>query len=549
MNNQLTVGEYLIKVLYNNNIKHIFGIPGDYVLGFYDLLNKSKINIVTTCDEQGAGFAADAYARVNGLGAVCVTYCVGGLKILNTVAEAYAEKSPVIVISGAPGINERKQYPMLHHIVNDFETQHNIFREVTIATAVLGDMKSVVSDIDRVISSVVRFKIPGYIELPRDIVNKKITSPKLRKMSKMRSNNLVLQEALNETVQMINFSKKPVIVAGVEIQRFGVQDLLLRMIDKTGIPVVCTPLSKSVISESHPLYLGVYEGAMGYEPVREYVESSDCVIIVGSFMTDVDFGNSPTPVDQGRTINLTSSKFLIKYHSYEDVSFKEFLKNLCEYKLIKKHNLNDNLIQNHRQKQRNSISKISNRKINVDFLFKIIDGFINENNMVIADVGDSLFGGLDLFIHKGTEFLSPAFYLSMGFAIPASIGAQLANPSIRPIVLVGDGAFQMTGMELSTIAKEKLNPIVILLNNDGYRTERPMLDGSFNDIPQWNYTKITHLLGKGKSFQVKTTNDFYKALAAAEQNSEYTLIEIKLDRFDASNALKRITDSFSKKVR
>ena len=132
--------------------------------------------------------------------------------------------------------------------------------------------------------------------------------------------------------------------------------------------------------------------------------------------------------------------------------------------------------------------------------------------MIIADVGDSLFGGLDLFIHKGTEFLSPAFYLSMGFAIPASVGAQLANPNVRPIVLVGDGAFQMTGTELSTIAKQNLNPIVILLNNDGYRTERTMLDGPFNNIPQWNYTKIIDFLGRGKSFKVKTTANFIELL-------------------------------------
>src|SRR5687767_2481639 len=149
MTRQITIGEYLIKQLYDNNVKHIFGIPGDYILGFYDLLAKSKIQIVTTCDEQGAGFAADAYARIQGLGAVCITYCVGGLKILNTVAEAFAEKSPVIVISGAPGVNERKQSPLLHHIVNDFDTQHRIFKQVTVATAVLNDTNTIISDINR----------------------------------------------------------------------------------------------------------------------------------------------------------------------------------------------------------------------------------------------------------------------------------------------------------------------------------------------------------------------------------------------------------------
>lgn len=437
---------------------------------------------------------------------------------------------------------------MLHHIVNDFDTQHRIFKQVTVATAVLIDTNTIISDIDQVITSVVRYKIPGYIELPRDIVNKKITAPNSCKISNVFSNKKALQEALQETAQMIKSSSKPVIVAGVEIQRHGIQELLLKLLEKTGIPVVSTPLSKSVISENHPLYR-VYEGSMGFHNVRQYVESSDCVIMIGSFMTDVDFGNSPTPVDHGKTINITSSRFLIKHHSYEDVELTEFLKALCEYKLIKRHFIESKLIKSHKQGKKSSINKVSNRKINVNLLFQILNEYINENNMKIADVGDSLFGGLDLIIHKGTEFLSPAFYLSMGFAIPASVGAQLANPDVRPIVLVGDGAFQMTGIELSTVAKQNLNPIVILLNNDGYRTGRTMLDGTFNNIPQWNYTKIIDLLGRGKSFIVKTTDEFYRALAKAEQNAEYTLIEVKLNRFDGSNALKRMTESFGKKIR
>src|SRR5512136_3363815 len=98
-----SIGEYLIDRLYALGVRHVFGIPGDYVLGFYDLLAKSKLRVINTCDEQGAGFAADAYARVRGLGAVCITYCVGGLKLANTTAEAFAEKSPVGVIRGAPG--------------------------------------------------------------------------------------------------------------------------------------------------------------------------------------------------------------------------------------------------------------------------------------------------------------------------------------------------------------------------------------------------------------------------------------------------------------
>src|SRR3954464_5148174 len=166
-----TIGQYLIDRLYVNGVRHVFGIPGDYVLGFYEQLQNSKLRIVNTGDEQGAGFAADAYARVRGLGAVCVTYCVGGLKVANTTAGAYAEKSPVVVISGAPGMKEREKNPLLHHKVKEFDTQKKVFEQLTIAETVLSDPQIAFQEIDRVLHAALRFKRPVYIELPRDQVS------------------------------------------------------------------------------------------------------------------------------------------------------------------------------------------------------------------------------------------------------------------------------------------------------------------------------------------------------------------------------------------
>src|SRR5580765_3092991 len=165
-----SIGEYLIQRLYAHGVRHVFGIPGDYVLGFYDLLLQSKLRIVNTCDEQGAGFAADAYARVHGLGAVCVTYCVGGMKVANATAGAFAEKSPVVVISGAPGMKEREKNPLLHHKVREFDTQKKVFEQLTIASTVLSDPQIAFQEIDRVLHAALRFKRPVYIELPRDLV-------------------------------------------------------------------------------------------------------------------------------------------------------------------------------------------------------------------------------------------------------------------------------------------------------------------------------------------------------------------------------------------
>lgn len=289
------VDNYLIQRLYDYGIRHVFGVPRDFILGFYQqLIQSNKFKVINTCDEQGAGFAADAYARINGLGVVCVTYCVGGLKVVNTTAQAFAEKSPVVVISGAPGIKERRKNPLLHHKVKDFDTQQRVFEHVTVGSVVLDDSRTAVENIERVLSYARRYRRPVYIELPRDIVSSPLPILPLRQnddvdfqtsiSEEYKTDIASMQEALEEAASMINSSRQPVIVAGVEIHRFGLQDKILQLVGKTNIPVVSTVLSKSVINEDHPCYLGVYEGAMGFQSVKQYVESSDCLILLGALM-------------------------------------------------------------------------------------------------------------------------------------------------------------------------------------------------------------------------------------------------------------------------
>ncbi len=569
----LSVGSFLIERLYDCGVRHIFGVPGDFVLGFYQqLIQSNKLKVINTCDEQGAGFAADAYARINGLGVVCVTYCVGGLKVVNATAQAYAEKSPLVVISGAPGINERRKNPLLHHKVKDFDTQQKIFEHITIDSVLLHESTSAAKAIDRVLSSALKYKRPVYIELPRDIVSEPIRIQEQYHQSRHPARSLILspatestkaseyenateigsmEESLFEATAMINSSKKPIIVAGVEIHRFRLQDKLLQLIDKTNIPVVATVLSKSVITEDHPLYLGVYEGAMGYESIREYVESSDCLILLGAPMTDIDFGISPTPIEQHRSIHLTSEKLSIKHHNFENIPLRDFIIGLIQAPLIRR-SVSKEIVRNSNKARyrAHNFEAVRGQKVTVQRLFERLNLSVRDNTIIIADVGDSLFASLDLTVHGETEFLCPAYYLSMGFAVPASIGAQLADPRLRPIVIVGDGAFQMTGMELSTIARFKLKPIVVVLNNKGYGTERPMLDGPFNDILPWNYGNVPEVLGLGKGFVIETEDQLEEALTDAEKiyAKELCILDVHLDIYDGSPALKRLTETLGKKV-
>ena len=539
-----TIGDYLIQKLHAHGVKHLFGVPGDYALSFFHELELSPLQVINTCDEQGAGFAADAYARVKGLGVVCVTYCVGGLKVANTTAQAFAEKSPVVIISGAPGTNERIKSPLLHHKVREFDTQLKVFEQITVASTVLDNPQTACREIDRVIDAALFHKRPVYIELPRNMVSVTAIPYYLPQEIPLPRDDNTLKEALLEAQNIINTSKKPVIIAGIELHRFGIQDDLLQFIENTHIPVVATPLSKSVISEHHPQYMGVYEGAIGRDEVREYVESSDCLILLGTFMTDINLGMFTAHIDQGKSIYATSQKVYIHYHAYENVSLCDFLKELLQIKINKREDGNIP-----RPEAIKPLQPDMGKKITIEYLYRRLNTFLDKNTVVIADTGDAMFGAMDMTIHNETEFLSPAYYASMGFAVPGSIGVQLANPDLRPLVLVGDGAFQMTGMELSTAARYNLSPIVIILNNSGYGTERPMLDGCFNDVKTWEYSRIPDILKTGRGFNIKTEDNLEEALQLSRQYTEdICILDVQVDSDDKSLAFQRMAKALGKRV-
>ncbi len=540
-----TIGSYLIHKLYAHGVRHVFGVPGDYVLGFFKELEDSQLEVINTCDEQGAGFAADAYARVSGLGAVCITYCVGGLKVTNTTAQAFAEKSPVIVISGAPGKNERVKKALLHHKVRDFDTQLKVFEQLTVASTVLNDPETACREIDRLIDAALRYKRPVYIELPRDMISVPVMPRRQAREETRSSDANAMREALHEAIEMINAAKRPVILAGVELHRFGLQDILLSLLEKSKIPVASTILSKSVIVETHPQYLGVYEGAMCREEVRQYVESSDCLILLGVFLSDVNLGFYATHLDEGKSICLTSEKVSIQYHSYESVEMEEFVSAMVAGDIRRREDVD---IPHPPAPQ--PPEPVAEKQITVKYLFQRLNAFLDDNTVVIADPGDAMFAAMDMTIHCATEFISPAYYTSLGFAVPASLGAQLARPELRPLVLVGDGAFQMTGMELSTIARFNLNPIIVVLNNQGYGTERPMLDGRFNDVLLWNYSRIPEVLGAGKGYDVRTECQLEEVMREVQEHTDsFCILDVHLEPDDISLSLQRLTAALRKRIR
>lgn len=539
-----TIGGYLIQRLQDHGLEHVFGIPGDFVLQFYGMLQDSPIQVIGATREDCAGYAADAYARVRGLGACCVTYCVGGLSLVNSIAGAYAEKSPVVVISGAPGIDERRNNPLLHHKVRDFNTQREVFEKITVANASLDDPLTAFREIDRCLAAALRYKRPVYMEIPRDRVKATALYPHHPATEELVSDPAVLNEALAEAKAMINSSRRPVIIAGVEMHRFGLGHEVVKLAEQAGIPMCSTLLGKSVVSEKHPLYLGVYEGAMGREPVRKYVEESDCVILLGAFMTDINLGIFTANLDPGKCLYVTTEQLRIRHHHYHDVLLGDFMQGLLKAQLrplVAKLPKSKEVLTAYKPKPN---APVTNKR-----LFARINELLDEDMVVVADVGDCLFGASDLTIYRHTEFISPAYYTSMGFAVPASIGAQFANPKLRCLVLVGDGAFQMTCLELSTAVRYGFNPIILVLNNKGYTTERFLQEGPFNDILNWNYHKLSEFLGGGKGFEVHTEGELEQALTDALANQDsFSLLNIHMEKLDISPALERLAERLSKKI-
>jgi indolepyruvate decarboxylase len=540
-----TIAEFLIERLANHGVKHVFNVPGDYSLAFNKRIEKSPLSLIGTTCEANAGFAADAYARINGLSAICVTYCVGGHSIINPIGGAFAEKSPVIVISGSPGMKERQPDVLLHHMVGSFESQYKTFDEITCARTVLSDPMKAAYEIDRVIEAAKHYKQPVYIELPRDMVDRPITYDAFTVGTPVAptSDGDNLREVLAETAEWLAEAKNPVIWAGVEIARFGLGQKLMKFAEQTGIPVATDILGKSVVSEKHPLYMGVYSESTSRPEVLEYFNRADCVLMLGVMMTDMNLGFLPLKCKRRNTIKSDSQTMQVRNHTFERVQFDDFMEGLCKIKLSKR-----TFGPMPQPVYSDRFEAKADTPLSVVRLFEKINSVLNEDMLVVADVGDSLFGSLDITVHGHNKFLASAFYTSMGFAVPGGFGAQLANPKMRPIVIVGDGSFQMTGMEFSSMVRFGQNPIVVVVNNGGYGTERILLEGSFNDIQPWNFENLPLVVGGGKGFKVTTEVELETAFSSALASKEPTIINAVLMKGDYTPALTRMFGKLAKKV-
>ena len=537
-----TVGDRLIEALLGAGVDHVFGIPGDFTLQ----LNKQvedRMQFVGTLDEQGAGFAADAYARLRGLGCVMVTWGVGGLKLVNSTAQAWAESSPVVVVSGAPGVAERADDPLLHHRVKGFDTQRRVMEQVTALAVELDDPASAPERIALAIATARRRQKPVYIEIPRDVVG--MPAPPLPDIPPdAPADAALVADAVGDALAVICAAQRPVIIAGIQVARLGLQAELDALARATGFPVAESLLGKSAVGSYDDWCIGVYAGALSTDAVRERVESSDCVVVLGARLTDLNTGMFTVNVSQSQAILAHPEALTVHRRTYPGVGLRELMHALTEAFPEE-----SPPVDHPAPHPKTTFTPTPGAPLGIASAFAAMRCRLGIGQTVIADPGDALFGAITLDTEE-SGFLACGYYASLGFATPAALGAGLARPDRRPVVIVGDGAFQMTGTEVAATARWGVHPVVIVLNNDGYGTERPMLEGGFNDIPALQYAALPQYLGFGVGVRADTEDGFDAALAdALADPSQLRLVEAVIPRHDVSPVLKRLTDALGKRAR
>lgn len=530
---KITVGEFLLQSVKDLGVKEIFGIPGDMVIRFFKVIEDFPgIDLYTLSHEPGVGFAAIGSSRGTQMPAVaCITYGAGGLNMVNSVACAYAEKTPLIVISGGPGESEKIKNNLLHHVVKNFNSQLRVYEEVTQVAVMLDDPRTAYTKIKKALHACQEFMEPVYIEIPRDMVDEKIIFPDEQEDFSYSVDMDAIEEAADEIVQKIIKADRPMIFAGVESERFNLKESVLELAEKLNLPIVTGFLSRDIIPQDHPNYFGTYVGLAGNPVARELVEGSDCLLMLGALITDMNLGIKLKNLNRENLILCVSREVIIKHHTYHDVTLKKLVEALLarevEKKIVhfpKKHEL---VI--------NRYCKLTDDLITNGEIIDAVNWFFNENEEmpIISDTGDCLFTTLKI---SSPMVMASAYYATMGFGVPASIGYMLTTGN-RPFVLLGDGAFQMTGQEMSHCPRFGINPIFIVFNNRRWGMQQ-LFDPSagFNELVNWDYAKIAEFWG-GKGYFCDTCEKLYNALVEARDNAEFSVIELFMEKEELSEEL------------
>jgi indolepyruvate decarboxylase len=545
-----TIGDYLLQRLREVGVRHMFGVPGDFNLWFLEQsITGGQVEFVGCCNELNASYAADGAARLAGISALATTYGVGELSSLAGVAGAYAEQVPVVCITGTPPLNSMKKGALLHHTLADgnFTNMMNCYREFTVAQARIEPVNAR-REIDRVLRACLLEKRPVYIQLPSDIAG--IATEPITEALDLRlpsSDPEQLRQAISRIVSRVECAENPMILLDAAADRFALTDLLLELSEKYGIPVSYLVTAKGVVSEEDPRSIGIYAGAGSARAVREAVEAADCLICVGTRFSDVATGLFSHNLDAATQINVEPYGVTIDGETLSAVYASEVLAGVLRRPDSARNSrggFHPSIQPAVSSETDGNSSQTSSPVTQVSF-WRSFQNYLRTGDVIVADTGTSFFSSVELRLPDGVTFIGQPIWAALGYALPATVGACLTAPGRRHILLVGDGALQMTVQELSTFFRHDLKPIIFLLNNDGYTIERLIYgaQSSYNNIHPWRYGMLPRIFDehdRSVVHRVGTIGDLEEALARTNDIPKLHFIEVVLPRLDAPESLMRI---------
>jgi indolepyruvate decarboxylase len=533
----MQLGLALLHALKAHGAREIFGIPGDFILPFFRQIEGSGVlPLYTLSHEPALGFAADAAARMNcGIGVVAVTYGAGALNLVNAVAGAYAERSPLVIIAGCPGEIEAHAGLALHHQVRSIDSQQRIFQEITCEQIRLTDVAEAPAAIARALRACREYAQPVLIELPRDMVQHECAEVPQLPPSPFEPE--AVAECADEWLARLARAQKPVLLIDVEVRRYRLEARVAELARRLGLPVVTTFMGRGLLAETGLAVHGTYLGMAGNPVISRLVEDSDLPLMLGAILSDGNFGVSRQRFDFRRALIAAGREVRIGHHIYRNIPLGALVDALLERlpseparvaELPPPRDFPGGLSADDTPIAAADLSRALNDRIREHGPFALA-----------SDIGDCLFCAMELL---PTTLVAPGYYASMGFGVPAGLGIQ-ATTGERSVILVGDGAFQMTGFELGNCPRYGWDPIVIVLNNQSWEMIRVFQpDTRCAALGDWHYADIARVLG-GDAARVTTRGEFKAALDRAfATRGRFQLIEVMLDPGDSTPTLRRFAD-------
>ena len=535
-NQRMKIGDFLLRRLKEAGVRHLFGVPGDYNLELLQQLQDTgALKWIGTCSELNASYAADGYARLNGLGALLVTNGVGPLAAINGVGGSYSEHVPVVCIAGSIPLRSIDRSLGMHHTMADGTYDHflDAYAHVTAAHARLTP-RNAAAEIDRLILTAWREKLPVYMELPSDIAYLDIEVPAgPLVLAEPPSDPERLRSCIAAVAGRLSAARSPAILVDADADRFGVASEVMGLAEKMQVPVAVINTAKAVIDETFPHYLGIYNGKPSEPHVREAIETSDCLLSIGYRPIEVTTGDftASLPAD---TIRARGHSVDVGDDNYQAVTLKEVLRGVIDAVPHVR-----NRAPRHVAATVAGTHAYGSAKLTQAAYWQAIQGYLRPGDVLFVDNGTSyaLFG---LKLPPNCTFVGSVNWGSIGYSVGALLGTLTAAPDRRHLLFVGDGSFQVTAQELSTILRHDHKPVIFLINNGGYTIERGYLGKteSYNDIASWAYANLPKVFRpdtSARSFVVKTSRDLQNALSAP--NDTMIFVESIMDPYDAPAAV------------